>query len=135
MIIYNFNPIVFRRLYNVHLKLKNLPKEPLCRLRDSQTIKEKIFLFGLGTRRLLHRQTKLRRRRRERRGDAIEMGNHKLKWTEEEEEALLAGVQKHGPGKWKNIIRDPEFADPLYNRSNIDLKVSSFLLSAVCSQI
>ncbi|KAF2618308.1 hypothetical protein F2Q68_00042231 [Brassica cretica] len=25
------------------------------------------------------------------------MGNHKLKWTEEEEEALLAGVQKHGP--------------------------------------
>ncbi|CAN6907178.1 unnamed protein product, partial [Brassica oleracea] len=53
---------------------------------------------------------------------AIEMGNHKLKWTEEEEEALLAGVQKHGPGKWKNIIRDPEFADPLYNRSNIDLK-------------
>ncbi|WZZ83192.1 hypothetical protein YC2023_103764 [Brassica napus] len=50
------------------------------------------------------------------------MGNHKLKWTEEEEEALLAGVQKHGPGKWKNIIRDPEFADPLYNRSNIDLK-------------
>ncbi|XP_009117657.1 telomere repeat-binding factor 4 [Brassica rapa] len=50
------------------------------------------------------------------------MGNHKLKWTEEEEEALLAGVQKHGPGKWKNIIKDPEFADSLYNRSNIDLK-------------
>ncbi|CAN7096301.1 unnamed protein product, partial [Brassica rapa subsp. narinosa] len=62
------------------------------------------------------RQTKLRR------GDAIEMGNHKLKWTEEEEEALLAGVQKHGPGKWKNIIKDPEFADSLCNRSNIDLK-------------
>ncbi|KAG5387025.1 hypothetical protein IGI04_038495 [Brassica rapa subsp. trilocularis] len=50
------------------------------------------------------------------------MGNHKLKWTEEEEEALLAGVQKHGPGKWKNIIKDPEFADSLCNRSNIDLK-------------
>ncbi|KAG2259552.1 hypothetical protein Bca52824_078846 [Brassica carinata] len=50
------------------------------------------------------------------------MGNQKLKWTEEEEEALLAGVKKHGPGKWKNILRDPDFADPLSNRSNIDLK-------------
>ncbi|CAH8391037.1 unnamed protein product [Eruca vesicaria subsp. sativa] len=50
------------------------------------------------------------------------MGNQKLKWTEEEEEALLAGVEKHGPGKWKNILRDPEFAFPLSSRSNIDLK-------------
>ncbi|KAL1224099.1 Telomere repeat-binding factor 4 [Cardamine amara subsp. amara] len=50
------------------------------------------------------------------------MGNQKLKWTAEEEEALLAGVRKHGPGKWKNILRDPEFADQLASRSNIDLK-------------
>ncbi|KFK43934.1 hypothetical protein AALP_AA1G193500 [Arabis alpina] len=50
------------------------------------------------------------------------MGNQKLKWTAEEEETLLAGVEKHGPGKWKNILRDPEFADKLTNRSNIDLK-------------
>ncbi|KAJ0237350.1 Telomere repeat-binding factor 4 [Hirschfeldia incana] len=50
------------------------------------------------------------------------MGNQKLKWTEEEEEALLAGVHRHGPGKWKNILRDPDFALPLFNRSNIDLK-------------
>ncbi|XP_023645214.1 telomere repeat-binding factor 4 isoform X2 [Capsella rubella] len=50
------------------------------------------------------------------------MGNQKLKWTAEEEEALLAGVGKHGPGKWKNILRDPQFADQLSNRSNIDLK-------------
>ncbi|XP_024008306.1 telomere repeat-binding factor 4 isoform X2 [Eutrema salsugineum] len=50
------------------------------------------------------------------------MGNQKLKWTAEEEEALLAGVTKHGPGKWKNILRDPDFADQLSNRSNIDLK-------------
>lgn len=56
------------------------------------------------------------------------MGNQKLKWTEEEEEALLAGVRKHGPGKWKNILRDPEFAGQLSNRSNIDLKVFTFLL-------
>ncbi|KAG7589905.1 Linker histone H1/H5 domain H15 [Arabidopsis suecica] len=50
------------------------------------------------------------------------MGNQKLKWTGEEEEALLAGIGKHGPGKWKNILRDPEFADQLIHRSNIDLK-------------
>lgn len=60
MIIYNFNPIVFRRLYNVHLKLKNLPKEPLCRLRDksSQTIKEKIFCLDWEQE---DRRTKLRK--------------------------------------------------------------------------
>ncbi|CAA7056613.1 unnamed protein product [Microthlaspi erraticum] len=50
------------------------------------------------------------------------MGNQKLKWTAEEEETLLAGVRKHGPGKWKNILRDPDFAEQLQNRSNIDLK-------------
>ncbi|KAH9665036.1 telomere repeat-binding factor 4 [Citrus sinensis] len=50
------------------------------------------------------------------------MGNQKQKWTAEEEEALLAGVAKHGPGKWKNILRDPQFAPSLTQRSNIDLK-------------
>ncbi|XP_010531864.1 PREDICTED: telomere repeat-binding factor 4-like isoform X2 [Tarenaya hassleriana] len=50
------------------------------------------------------------------------MGNQKQKWTPEEEEALLAGVAKHGPGKWKNILRDPDFAAQLTHRSNIDLK-------------
>lgn len=64
------------------------------------------------------------------------MGNQKLKWTEEEEEALLAGVEKHGPGKWKHILRDPQFAHPLSNRSNIDLKVRhKSLLQAVFMQI
>ncbi|XP_010539165.1 PREDICTED: telomere repeat-binding factor 4-like [Tarenaya hassleriana] len=50
------------------------------------------------------------------------MGNQKQKWTAEEEEALLAGVAKHGPGKWKNILRDPDFSSQLTHRSNIDLK-------------
>lgn len=50
------------------------------------------------------------------------MGNQKQKWTAEEEEALLAGISKHGPGKWKNILKDPEFAQFLTHRSNIDLK-------------
>nr|DAD49038.1 TPA_asm: hypothetical protein HUJ06_018975 [Nelumbo nucifera] len=53
------------------------------------------------------------------------MGNPKQKWTSEEEEALRAGVDKHGVGKWKNIQRDPEFGHCLAARSNIDLKVSS----------
>ncbi|KAK1396969.1 MYB transcription factor [Heracleum sosnowskyi] len=50
------------------------------------------------------------------------MGNPKQKWTAEEEEALRAGVAKHGTGKWKNIQKDPEFNHHLYTRSNIDLK-------------
>ncbi|KAL2480106.1 Telomere repeat-binding factor 5 [Abeliophyllum distichum] len=50
------------------------------------------------------------------------MGNPKQKWTSEEEEALRAGVAKHGAGKWKNIQRDPEFNHLLFARSNIDLK-------------
>ncbi|KAF9680440.1 hypothetical protein SADUNF_Sadunf06G0121400 [Salix dunnii] len=50
------------------------------------------------------------------------MGNPKQKWTSEEEEALRAGVAKHGTGKWKNIQRDPEFNPYLRSRSNIDLK-------------
>lgn len=55
------------------------------------------------------------------------MGNQKQKWTAAEEEALLTGVAKHGPGKWKNIIKDPECAPFLIHRSNIDLKVPSYL--------
>ncbi|EXB29696.1 Histone H1 [Morus notabilis] len=50
------------------------------------------------------------------------MGNPKQKWTEEEEEALLAGVAKHGPGKWTIIIKDPDFAHFLTHRTNVDLK-------------
>jgi hypothetical protein len=55
------------------------------------------------------------------------MGNQKQKWTAEEEEALLGGVAKHGPGKWKNILKDPDFAPFLTHRSNIDLKVLPYL--------
>ncbi|KAL1531350.1 telomere repeat-binding factor 4-like [Salvia divinorum] len=50
------------------------------------------------------------------------MGDPKQKWIAEEEEALRAGVAKHGAGKWKNIQRDPEFNHLLSSRSNIDLK-------------
>ncbi|KAJ8766694.1 hypothetical protein K2173_004518 [Erythroxylum novogranatense] len=50
------------------------------------------------------------------------MGNPKQKWTAEEEEALRAGVAKHGAGKWKNIQKDPEFNPFLFSRTNIDLK-------------
>ncbi|CAF2212275.1 hypothetical protein BRARA_H00094 [Brassica rapa] len=44
------------------------------------------------------------------------------KWSAEEEEALLAGICKYGPGKWSYIINDPEFRAQLSNRTNIDLK-------------
>ncbi|KAI3832411.1 hypothetical protein MKX03_020645 [Papaver bracteatum] len=50
------------------------------------------------------------------------MGAPKQKWTAEEEKALIAGINKHGAGKWKNIQNDPEFSDVLAARSNIDMK-------------
>ncbi|KAK3013478.1 hypothetical protein RJ639_009786 [Escallonia herrerae] len=50
------------------------------------------------------------------------MKNKKHKWTPEEEEALRAGVAKHGPGSWRIILDDPEFHVPLIRRSNYDLK-------------
>lgn len=56
------------------------------------------------------------------------MGAPKQKWTSEEEEALRAGVDKHGAGKWRTIQKDPEFGHCLSARSNIDLKVSLDLI-------
>ncbi|KAG9439103.1 hypothetical protein H6P81_019268 [Aristolochia fimbriata] len=50
------------------------------------------------------------------------MGAPKQKWTAEEENALKAGVTKHGPGKWRTILKDPEFSSVLALRSNVDLK-------------
>ncbi|KAI4298579.1 hypothetical protein L6164_032120 [Bauhinia variegata] len=50
------------------------------------------------------------------------MGAPKQKWTAEEEAALKAGVVKHGAGRWRTILKDPEFSSVLYLRSNVDLK-------------
>ncbi|XP_068656753.1 telomere repeat-binding factor 1-like [Aristolochia californica] len=50
------------------------------------------------------------------------MGAPKQKWTAEEENALTVGVAKHGPGKWRTILKDPEFSGVLALRSNVDLK-------------
>ncbi|ONH91956.1 hypothetical protein PRUPE_8G146200 [Prunus persica] len=50
------------------------------------------------------------------------MGAPKQKWTAEEEAALKAGVVKHGAGKWRTILKDPEYSGVLYSRSNVDLK-------------
>ncbi|XP_010503654.1 PREDICTED: telomere repeat-binding factor 3-like [Camelina sativa] len=50
------------------------------------------------------------------------MGAPKQKWTAEEETALKAGVLKHGTGKWRTILSDPEYSSVLKSRSNVDLK-------------
>lgn len=42
------------------------------------------------------------------------------KWSEEETRDLLAGVQKYGIGKWKQILDDPAFS--FCERSSVDLK-------------
>lgn len=56
------------------------------------------------------------------------MGAPKQKWTAEEEAALKAGVLKHGAGKWRTILKDPEYNGVLYLRSNVDLKVLHFFV-------
>ncbi|CAA7410036.1 unnamed protein product [Spirodela intermedia] len=50
------------------------------------------------------------------------MGAPKQRWTPEEEEALRSGVLKHGAGKWRLILKDPQFGRRLFSRSNVDLK-------------
>ncbi|CAL0311589.1 unnamed protein product [Lupinus luteus] len=50
------------------------------------------------------------------------MGAPKQKWTAVKEAALKAGVVKHGAGKWRTILTDPEFSYVLRIRSNVDLK-------------
>nr|XP_043616759.1 telomere repeat-binding factor 4-like [Erigeron canadensis]XP_043616760.1 telomere repeat-binding factor 4-like [Erigeron canadensis] len=50
------------------------------------------------------------------------MVRQKHRWTMEEEEALIAGVEKYGQGKWKTIVDDPQFASCFSDRSNVDLK-------------
>ncbi|XP_024013637.1 telomere repeat-binding factor 3 isoform X2 [Eutrema salsugineum] len=50
------------------------------------------------------------------------MGAPKQKWTPEEETALKSGVLKHGTGKWRTILSDPEYSSVLKSRSNVDLK-------------
>ncbi|KAL3638504.1 hypothetical protein CASFOL_017875 [Castilleja foliolosa] len=50
------------------------------------------------------------------------MGAPKQKWNPEEEAALKSGVLKHGVGKWRTILKDPQFSRVLYLRSNVDLK-------------
>lgn len=62
------------------------------------------------------------------------MGAPKQKWTAEEEAALKAGVIKHGAGKWRTILTDPEYSAVLRMRSNVDLKVSNFNTLAVCGK-
>lgn len=42
------------------------------------------------------------------------------KWTQAETDDLLAGVKKHGFGKWKQILNDPSYT--FIDRTSIDLK-------------
>lgn len=63
------------------------------------------------------------------------MGAPKQKWTAEEEAALKAGVLKHGTGKWRTILMDPEFSSILRLRSNVDLKVFMINNFSMCIHV
>lgn len=43
-------------------------------------------------------------------------------WTFDEEEALKAGIRKHGVGNWVTILRDDEFGITLSGRTGMNLK-------------
>ena len=49
-------------------------------------------------------------------------GTVRVKWSEEEEHALIAGLTKYKGPKWAAILKDPEFATTLGLRKNTDLK-------------
>jgi hypothetical protein len=46
----------------------------------------------------------------------------RLKWSVDEENALLEGVRTHGLGSWSIILEDPRFSGRLTHRSNVDIK-------------
>ena len=47
----------------------------------------------------------------------------KVRFSEEEAAALLEGVKRYGVGKWKNILRDPEWQGVFHKKRNdVDLK-------------
>ena len=41
-------------------------------------------------------------------------------WSADEEKHLKDGIEKHGPGKWKEILEDPGFA--FDDRTVVNLK-------------
>lgn len=50
----------------------------------------------------------------------VKVRRTRRKWSEVESAHLQAGVKKHGFGKWKQILNDPEFV--FLDRTSIDLK-------------
>ncbi|KAK1363710.1 MYB transcription factor [Heracleum sosnowskyi] len=50
------------------------------------------------------------------------MARDRLNWSADEEDALRDGVTKHGVGKWRDILDDPELSTALILRTNVDLK-------------
>jgi hypothetical protein len=49
-------------------------------------------------------------------------GTVRVKWSADEERALISGLTKYKGLKWAAILKDPEFATKLALRKNTDLK-------------
>jgi hypothetical protein len=57
--------------------------------------------------------------------DLNDSGSRKrIRWTIDESEALLRGIERHrnNNNKWASILRDPDFRDQLVRRKSLDLK-------------
>jgi hypothetical protein len=51
-----------------------------------------------------------------------ELGPRRNFWTKQEEDALRAGVRRHGVGAWKTILLDSDWSSVLSGRTNVQLK-------------
>ena len=49
-------------------------------------------------------------------------GTVRVKWSADEERALISGLTKYKGLKWAAILKDPEFATTVALRKNTDLK-------------
>lgn len=54
--------------------------------------------------------------------DAIHSNFNRVRWTSDEEDALLEGVEKYGTSAWANIRDDPELKHRFNCRTNMNLK-------------
>ncbi|KAG8466264.1 hypothetical protein KFE25_002020 [Diacronema lutheri] len=54
----------------------------------------------------------------------------RLVWSAEEIGALVGGIRRHGDGKWVRIKDDPDFADALKDRTNVQLKDKARVLTS-----
>mmetsp|Transcript_29446 Transcript_29446/g.40454 ORF Transcript_29446/g.40454 Transcript_29446/m.40454 type:complete len:613 (+) Transcript_29446:35-1873(+) len=52
----------------------------------------------------------------------VHVPQKRVKWTADEEIALIEALERYSPGQWANIKSDPDYSDRLYRRTSINIK-------------